>query len=94
MRRPLHLPERHGVSRVLGGAAVGHHLLRQLRPGHAHSLPVHHARGVDRHALLGTWTGSRTINSVYINVNLKNSNRVTSHQFSVITHHLDKNCFY
>ena len=65
MRRPLHLPQRHGVSRVLGGAAVGHHLLRQLRPGHAHSLPVHHARGMDRHALLGTWTGSRTINSVH-----------------------------
>ena len=39
--------------RGVGGPSVGDHLLWQLRPSHAHSVPVHHPWGVDRYALLG-----------------------------------------
>ena len=49
----IHVSEWYGVPGVLGGTTVGDHLLRQLRPGHADRLPVHHAGGLDWHALLG-----------------------------------------
>ena len=39
--------------RGVGGPSVGDHLLWQLRPSHAHCVPVHHPWGVDRYALLG-----------------------------------------
>ena len=53
LRRDIPVSEWYRVSRVLGGPTVGHHLLRQLRPGHADGLPVHHSGGLDGHALLG-----------------------------------------
>ena len=49
----LPMSQWHRVSRVLGGTTVGNHLLRQLRPGHVDRVPVHHAGGLDRYALLG-----------------------------------------
>ena len=52
----LPVSQRDGVSRVLGGAAVGHHMLRQLRAGHADGVPVHHSGGMDWHALLGEYS--------------------------------------
>ena len=56
MRRYLPLPERNRVSRGVGRSSVGHHLLWQLRTGHAHCLPVYHPRGLDRYALLGGYS--------------------------------------
>ena len=53
MRGQLPLPRGHGVPRVLGRPQLRHHQLRQLHPVHAHRLPVHHPRGVDRDSLLG-----------------------------------------
>ena len=53
LRGDLPLSKRNGVPRGVGGASVGNHLLRQLRPSHAHRLPVHHPWGMDWHALLG-----------------------------------------
>ena len=53
--RVLRVSRGHCVWPLLGGAAVWHHQLWQHWPVHVDSLPVHHSRGMDRHALLGSW---------------------------------------
>lgn len=40
---------------ILGGAELGHHEFRQLRPGHVDRLPMRHPRGLDRSALQREW---------------------------------------
>ena len=65
------------IFRGVGGPSVGDHLLWQLRPSHAHCVPVHHPWGVDRYALLGQLLHSTISREVF---NISFSSRSTTHR--------------